>query len=87
MTMGANTLALALALASPTQSAPNVAPAEAVVRGGAVTIIIRDAGFVIRLPGRALTGGAVGSRVRVLVGPTNRSLAAIVTAPGEVTPV
>ncbi len=64
--------------------ATDIVRPQLVRRGEPVTINIRSGTLVISAAGRALGNGAAGASVRVVAGPTNRTLDAIVEGPGAV---
>ncbi|MGU3315159.1 flagellar basal body P-ring formation chaperone FlgA [Sphingomonas sp. M6A6_1c] len=60
-----------------------IAP-QLVHRGDSVTITLRNGGLSITSAGRALSGGGIGERVRVVRLVTNTTLDAIVEGEGQV---
>jgi flagella basal body P-ring formation protein FlgA len=81
-------LLLAAASVGASVSAPQAGqiqrPAPLVKRGDAVLISVRSGALLITAPGRALSDGSMGDRVRVTNDATRRTLQAVVEGPARV---
>ena len=65
-------------------AAGDLAAPDAVARQSAVNVVFRRSGLTLSVPGRAMTSGAAGDTVTVLVEGKRRPMRATVTGPGEV---
>lgn len=62
----------------------DVAPRQLVRRGEPVSIVVRDGALTIRMGGRALSGGGMGQRVRVVGQNAGQTMDGVVDGPGTV---